>query len=211
MSANPPGPAITEPDRTHRIRDWVVPLRDGAREFEVRGTLDWVPPPTPALWWAGALLLAAFGVPARRGRTLAAAVALIAGGTTLGYAVARELDAGATSAGALLSGLFAGQVPVLLAALFAVTAAGLVPARRSGGDFALTLAGAALAVFAGFANVGVFAQAVAPVPGPSWWARVAVLIALGGGLALLTAGLLRLRAAAPPRPRTAWKLGSVMP
>ena len=207
MSADPPDVAVTDPDRTHRLRDWAVPLRDGVRTFEARGTLDWVPPPTPGLWWGAAIALGALVAAVHRRPAVLATVALITGITTWGYAVARELDAGAAGAGALLGGLLAGQVTALAAGLFAVAAAVLLPRTRSGGaDFAVTVSGAAVLIFAGLANAAVFTQAVAPVPGPSWWARLAVLIAVGGGLDLLAAGVLRLRSTGPARQRSPWRL-----
>jgi hypothetical protein len=66
--------------------------------------------------------------------------------------------------------------------------AGLLPR-----PFLLALAGAGLAVFAGFGQVAVLREAVVPVAGPAWWARTAVLVALGVGLGLAATGVLRLR------------------
>ena len=57
----------------------------------------------------------------------------------------------------------------------------------------VALAGAGLAVFGGLGQTGVFAAAVLPVAGPAWWARTAVLVALGAGLGLVVTGALRLR------------------
>lgn len=202
-SAGPPAAATAEPGRTHRLRDWVVPLRAGADTFEVRGTLEWVPPPAPAAWWAGALLVAALCAVARRTRAPLAGLAIAAGTTTIGYAVARALDAGATGAGDLLIALFGGQLTAVLAGVFTLAAAGLHLARPSTGDFAMALAGAALVIFAGLPNVAVFTHAVAPAVGPSWWPRLAVLVAVGAGAGLAAAGLLRLRAAAGTPPAAA--------
>ncbi|MGW0435484.1 hypothetical protein ACWDV4_23455 [Micromonospora sp. NPDC003197] len=53
-----PQPVQADPSREHRIRDWTVPLRDGSGTVQVRGTLDWVPPPSPFMWWAVSLLTA---------------------------------------------------------------------------------------------------------------------------------------------------------
>jgi hypothetical protein len=199
-----PPSAAADPSHTHRLRDWVVPLRDGVTPLEIRGTLDWVPPPEPAVWWALTLLVAA-GTAAltllrRRLPRLLAGAAAVAGTTTIGYAVARELDAGATVPGSLLAGLITGhQVPVLVG-LGALGAAGLAAARRPAADFALALTGAAVAIFAGLAQAGVFAQAIAPVPGPGWCARLAVLTTTGLGTGLTAAGVIRLRATHRPGP-----------
>ncbi|MFD0821024.1 hypothetical protein ACFQ0D_22580, partial [Micromonospora zhanjiangensis] len=69
------------PDRPHRIRDWVVPLRDGTTVVELRGILDWLPPPDPAAWWAyallGALAVAGLSLLPTRGPLLVAAPAVL--------------------------------------------------------------------------------------------------------------------------------------
>ena len=61
----PPPPSVAAgPTGPQRVRDWAVPLRvDGAPPMEVRGTLDWVPPPVSPVPVVG-----------RRGRWLALAV-----------------------------------------------------------------------------------------------------------------------------------------
>jgi hypothetical protein len=136
----------------------------------------------------GALVLAVLCVTARRSPGLLAGVAAVTGTTTLGYAAARAADAG--TAGAVH------VVPVVVGAGMLVAAL-LSAARRPIADFVLAVSGAAVAVFAGFADSQVFSQAVAPVPGPGWWARLAVLVALGAGTGLAAAGALRLRVPAP--------------
>jgi len=166
-----PPPAQADPTRVHRLRDWTVPLREGVRTFEIRGTLDWVPPPQAWRWWLGAALLALTVTAAglRTSRPIAA-LALIAGTIAISYASAKSF-----------------AIPVLAVGLLAV-AAGIRPR-----PFLLALAGAGLTVFAGFTEAGVFTQAVLPVAGPAWCARAAVLVALGAGLGLLSTGVLGLR------------------
>lgn len=208
-SADLPAPARTDPDRTHRLRDWSVPLRDGVRTFEVRGTLDWVPPPHTELWWLGALLVAAGCLLVRRAPAALATIAAVCATTTIGYAIARESDAGVPAAAALPAALTGAHLTAMLAALGVLTAAALQLARRPAANFALALAGTALAVFAGFADAGVFTAAVLPAPGPAWWPRVAVLLAIGGGAGLAAVGMLRLRASSDPSPaRARWSLAS---
>ena len=171
LQAGLPPQAQADPSRSHRLRDWTVPLRAGVRGFEIRGTLDWVPPPAAWRWWVGAALLAvAVTALGRRFTRLVPAVALIAGTTILSYAFAGSLDA-----------------PLLAVGVLAV-AAGLRPH-----PFLVALAGAGLAVFGGLGQAGVFAVAVLSVAGPAWWARTAVLVALGAGLGLVVTGVLRLR------------------
>ncbi len=207
--AVPPPQVTADPSRTHRIRDWVVPLRDGVRTVEVRGTLDWVPPPTAGLWWlavaSGALVVGLIGVSTgRRWTGVVLGGAAIAGGAAaVGYAVARQIDAGATGVGAVLLGLLVTQVWPVLAGLGAIAAGGYALARRPATDFALALAGACLALFAGLANVVVFTRSVAPVPWPAWSARLVVATVLAVGAGLAVAGALRMRAASRAAPAAA--------
>jgi hypothetical protein len=171
-----PPAAQAAPDRRHRLRAWSVPLREDARTFEIRGTLDYLPPPLAWAWWAGAVLLAAAVTVAGLRRPAAVAVlAVVAGTILLGYGVTRAIDAGIS--------------PVLFVAAAAAVAAGF---RRT--PFVTALAGAVLAIFGGLADLGVFRAAVVPVVGPAWFARVAVMVAIGVGLGMAASGLLRLRA-----------------
>jgi hypothetical protein len=170
-----------DPSRSHKVRDWIVPLREGARTIEVRGTLTWEPPPAAGLWWAGAFALAAGLTALGRHRARSVGFAALAAGTiTLGYAVTRAIIG------------VGGQAPALVAAMLAVVAGTLTVRGRA--PFLLALAGALLAVFGGLADAGVFGQAIVSFPGPSWAARAAVLVALGTGVAMAVTGVLRLRA-----------------
>ena len=189
LSPGLPPAAAADPTRSHRLRDWAVPLREETRTFEIRGTLDWVPPPAAGLWWAGTALLAvAVAAIASRWAWSAGAVALVAATIVLLYGVLRMLD-----------GLpFA---PVLFLAAAVALAAGVLSLRRRA-PFLLALAGALLTVFAGVANIGVFRAAVVPVAGPSWFARTAVLVAIGAGVGMAAVGILRLRAARPAPARS---------
>ncbi|TDB74377.1 hypothetical protein [Micromonospora sp. KC721] len=203
--AGVPAPAVTEPTRPHRVRDWVVPIRDGAEQVEIRGILDWVPPPDPYPWWVAAtlgfLLVGAAGLlPAGSvagGRALRAVGALLAlgGAAAITLVVGRELDAGADGAGPLLLGLLTGQVWALLTGLGAVAAGGWALARRPAADFVLALAGSCLAVFVGVANLATFSRAVAPAPWPGQYARLLLVLVLIAGAGAVGAGVLRLHAA----------------
>ncbi|MFY1690448.1 hypothetical protein [Plantactinospora sp. WMMB782] len=197
----PPPVVAADPDRPHRVRDWVVPLRDGLRGMELRGTLDWLPPPDPLPWWSGSLLgalvIGALGVlprnsrPGRRVTAALAVLAIVGGLAALGFALARGADAGP---GGMLLGLVTGQLWPTVTGAAALAAGAYALTRRPAGDFALALAGTCLALFTGVTNSAVFLRSVVPLPWPAGWARllVAVVIAVGGGLA--AAGILRLRA-----------------
>ncbi|MFY1668744.1 hypothetical protein ACN27G_02105 [Plantactinospora sp. WMMB334] len=198
----PPAAVAADPGRSHRVRDWVVPLRDGLRPIELRGTLDWLPPPDPLPWWSasllGALAIGALGLlprasrPGRRATVALAVLAGIGGVAALGFALARGADAGP---GGMLLGLVTGELWPTLTGLAALSAGAYALTRRPAGDFALALAGTCLALFTGVTNAAVFLRSVLPLPWPATSARIliAVAIAVGGGLA--AAGALRLRTA----------------
>jgi len=179
-ASGPPPQAVAEPSRPHRLRDWVVPLREQVRTFEIRGTLDWEPAPRAWLWWSGAALagLAATALLTRWPR-LVAPVALLGGLAPLLYALSRVLDGAAA------------PVVLVVAGLIAIAAAYRHP------PFYLALSGTVLALFGAYSETYAFGTAVLPAAGPPWLPRVAVAVALAAGLAMALAGLRRMRAAVP--------------
>ncbi|WP_433390645.1 hypothetical protein [Micromonospora sp. KLBMP9576] len=207
----PPPQVRAAPDREHRVRDWTVPLRADGTAGEIRGTLDWVPPPDAYVWWVavtlGLLAVGALGLLPAGSRPGARALAglggllMVGGVAAVVFTVGRELDAGAQGVGGVLAGLLGGQVWGLLTGLGAIAAGVYALARRPAADFAVALAGACLALFAGVANAAVFARAVAPVPWPATPARILVALVLVAGAGATAAGALRLHATSrPPRP-----------
>jgi len=202
LEDRPPPRVAAAPDRPQRVRDWVIPLRDGTTPLELRGTLDWVPPPDPLLWWSasilGGLVVGALGVlprdsrPGRRATVALAGLAAVGGGAALGHALGRGADAGLAG---MLLGLVTTQLWPTVTGVAALAAAAYALARRPATDFVLTLAGTCLALFTGVTNAAVFARSVVPVPWPAPWARVPVAVALAVGGGLAAAGMLRLHAA----------------
>ncbi|MGN9808294.1 hypothetical protein ACTMSW_02890 [Micromonospora sp. BQ11] len=203
--AAPPPQVRAAPDREHRVRDWVVPLRDGTEPLEVRGTLDWVPPPDAYTWWVvatlgllavGALgLLPAASAPGTRALRVVGALLVCGGVAAMVSTVAREVDAGASGVGGVLVGLLGGQVWALLTGLGAIAAGAYALALRPAADFAVALAGACLALFAGVANAAVFARAVVPAPWPATTARLLLALVIVTGAGAMAAGALRLHSA----------------
>lgn len=210
LAAEPPPQVQADPSQPHRVRDWAVPLRVDGSPVEVRGTLDWQPPPDPYVWWAGIALgmlaVAALGLvpPAwpLGDRALQALAVLTALGAVaaIGYALARERDAGADGPAALAVGLLSGGLWPLLIGLGSLAAAGYALTRRPAADFALALAGTCLALFAGLPAAAVLARSVAPTPGPAGLARAAVAAVIAVGLGVAAAGSLRMRVAARTLP-----------
>ncbi|MEU9504709.1 hypothetical protein AB0D32_00305 [Micromonospora sp. NPDC048170] len=200
----PPPQVRAAPDREHRVRNWTVPLRAGTEAGEIRGTLDWVPPPDAYVWWVaatvGLLAVGALGLlpagsgPGRRALAGLGGLLVVGGLAAVVFTVGRELDAGARGVGGVLTGLLGGQVWALLTGLGAIAAGIFALARRPAADFALALAGACLALFAGVANAAVFARAVAPVPWPATTARILIALILVAGAGATAAGALRLHA-----------------
>ncbi|WP_189329535.1 hypothetical protein [Actinoplanes ianthinogenes] len=180
LGATRPPQAVADPDHAHRLREWAVPLRDQVRVFEIRGTLDYEPPPVTWAWWVGAVLLglALTALVRFRSRWIAP-LAVLAGLAVLTYAVTRGLD------GAGWSGV------LLLTGALALGAAWRHP------PFYLALSGFVLAAFAGFGSSDAFLAAVVPAVGPGWLARACVMVTLATGAALSLTGLLRMRAAVP--------------
>jgi len=180
LDAGPPPAAVADPARSHRLREWAIPLRVQVRTFEIRGTLDWVPPPRTWLWWSGAALAVLLGTAlAIRWPRSVTPLALIAGLSPLLYAVTRTLDGDSF------------PLVLILVGLLPLAAAYRHP------PFYLALAGAVVALFAGFAETAAFTAAVLPAAGPGWLSRASVLVALGAGTGLAMAGVFRLRAAIP--------------
>ncbi|MDG4792846.1 hypothetical protein [Micromonospora sp. WMMD1082] len=214
----PPAAVRAAPDREHRVRDWVVPLRDAEGPVEVRGTLDWVPPPDAYPWWVaatlGALAVGALGllpaasVPGRRALLGLGGLLGVGGVAAVALAVGRVLDAGAEGVGGVLVGLLTGPVWALLTGLGAIVAGGWAmtgtsaPDGRPHANFVVALAGACLALFAGVTNAAGFARAVLPVPWPATAARVLVLLVVVAGAGALAAAYLRLHAAGRRAPST---------
>ncbi|GAB2597469.1 hypothetical protein Aab01nite_73060 [Paractinoplanes abujensis] len=186
LSGDRPPQAVADRSRAHRLRDWSVPLRTQTTTYEIRGTLDWEPPPAAWMWWTGAALagLAAAALAYRWSRSVRV-VALVAGLAPLSYAVLRALDGETPAPVLILAGLL-----------------GLAAAYRHP-PFFLALSGAVVALFGGFNETRIFFAAVTPTVGPSWIARLAVTLALGLGAGLALTGVLRMRAAVPAEPTPA--------
>jgi hypothetical protein len=186
MSENllPPG-VIADPDRSHTVFAWTVPIRHGDTAVEVAGELTWSPPPPGWLVWPlyvlPALLAVAVGLLARTPRPLG--VLLLAGAAAALWHAAGTPEpplSVATHTGAIVSAL----LPAGTAALVAVL--GFRAALRGRGALTGLLAVVLgwLLLVQGLPDVDVLWSANVASAGPEPVARaaVAVLVALGVGL-----------------------------
>jgi len=190
-----------------RARAWTIPVSRGDATASVTGVVERVPAPSPWPWCAAAgvatVALAALGLAGhtRGGRAGLGAAAVVGGGAALGYAAAREVDAGAGSPAEVLGWLLTGRVWLTLSAVTAVAvgtwllARAARPGRRAedGALFLLVLTGTCLVLFGGLGDAPVLARAVAPVPFDAVWARLAVTAVLAAGAGTLAGGAVALR------------------
>jgi hypothetical protein len=205
---NPPPQVRADPTRPHRVSDWQVPLRDGTTTVHITGTLDWLPPPDPGVWWAAVLLLAAalaaLGLVAsaaptwteRATRAGLASAAVAVGLATAGYPLRVVVDNAEPGAGSIALALLSQALPLAIG-LALIGAGTAVLARRPASDLGLALAAASAALLVGAANLALFSHSVAPITVDGWWARLAVAAVFGGGMGLTAAGVLRIRRSAP--------------
>ncbi len=158
-------------------RAWSVPLEvDGTTPGIIRGTVRRADPPQTGWWWSGTLLagvaIAALGVlRPGAGRWALAGVAAVAGAVAVAWIVA-SADLATSPAEGLATQLLARLWP-LLTGIAVLGAAAMQALRRPAADIVAALAGACLAVMAGFAEAAVFSNGSLAGPGWSRWAAPA--------------------------------------
>jgi hypothetical protein len=184
-------PAVAaDPNRSHTVSEWTVPIRRGATAAEVTGVLTWSPPPAPWLVWPAyvvlALLAAGAGLLARTARPLGAL--LLAG------AAAAVWHAGATPVPPVTVSSHGGAVvaallPALTAAAVAVL--GFRSSRRGRGVMTGLLAVVLgwLLLVQGLPDVDVLWSAHVLSNGPEILGRVAVIVLLALGAGLVVGGV----------------------
>jgi hypothetical protein len=187
---DPPASVRAQPNRVHLIREWAIGLRDSDTAIEVTGTIEWMPPPPAAWWWIGVVALAAAVIALTGTRLVRAGVALLVGLTAFAYAAAVAVVNADSGAGGFFVAMVS-QFWLVLAGVGALAAGVAHLRRKSGGDFLGAVAGAA-AVMAGINAAEVFTRAITLLPGANGWARLAILVILGGGIGLVGSGVLRL-------------------
>lgn len=192
--------SLNEPQR---VSEWAVPLVVDGRDVELRGELDWVPGPAPALAVGTVLLAVAAGtwLALRRESALPAAIALgavLTGG--VGLTTVLGMPTGADAEPALV---------VLPALAIAVLVIGRIRGRRDARRAAWTVPAAALPVALwGVVQWGALTRPIVPGPLPSVvvLATTAVALGLAGGAAIVMSRQVLAATALDPdtvdRPRT---------
>ena len=174
--------------------DWKVPIRLGGEEIVARGELVWVPGPSAVPWYlliaALVALVVVVGRRAAWARGLAAVTALL-----LAVDVFHVLGLGLANAGTLggrLGKSFT-QSPFAVVG-WAVGALAIVWLLRRGSDGLplAALAGLAIALLGGLADITALSRSVVPFGFGAGAARLAVAISIGLGFGLAAAAALRL-------------------
>ena len=185
MTTIPPTQVTNDRGSTHVIFErWEIAVSIDGRDATIAGELTWVPPPRTLRWLGGAVfitLVACWGLFGTAWRTVAALVASIGSMAlvtdTLGYYL--------SSTDTLSNRLFMMAWP--LVAVFA-SARLWVHARHATPHptLAMMLAGLVLLLIGGVDRFDVLTNSHVFATGPGWLPRVAVIICLGAGVALIT-------------------------
>lgn len=195
MNEQPPPAVAADPDRSHKVLDWQVPLRSGAQRFAVSGTVTWIPPPDTATWWAAALLLAgallALTLRLNDLRPLAAVVGLLGAGAVVD-AVGRSVVSADPQLG-WAANLMVNQSWQFLAGLAGLGAAVYALRRSAAADLALGITAAALALLSGLSHVSCLSAALTPTPWGGDVSRTLTVTALGAGAGIALGVLGRMR------------------
>lgn len=174
------------------IPDWRVPIRVGDRAASIRGSVVWVPPPTPTYWIVGAALLCVVVALAHRARfwrwvTVSALACLVAAAVV---DVVGTWNASSASGGSKLS---SSAYAVMSALLGTAVMIALTRSRWRRAIPAVLFAGFGLFVVSGVGNVGVWFASQLPTTAPDWLARSVPMIGLGVGAGLLIGSAMRLQ------------------
>ncbi|MGH3546266.1 MAG: hypothetical protein ACRDPW_10135, partial [Mycobacteriales bacterium] len=211
MSDQPPPVVTRAPQQRHRIANWSIALRlidtqaaspmaqqssstAQAPQIQLRGTLDYLPPPQTGVWWVGMLAtlaaIVAGSLALGRLRSAARYLSPVLGGLLLLAATAelidsigRVLDTGATDLD-VIGRLLTTQTYGTLTALAALVAGGLAIGRHAGGPLAAALAAACLTVLGALTDVAVFSHSNAMVPWSGDLARLCTAATLVLGAAV---------------------------
>jgi hypothetical protein len=196
MGSTDPPEVGRAPGSEHLVQRFQVELTNGGAPIEVRGDVRWIPGPSPWPWVGGAAVLALVvsGASTRRrgGAVLGAGLGTLVVAQIVhviglwGGSTASSWSRLATSAYAL------GGIVLAVAALAVLVRRG----PRATAPLAL-LAGLALTLAGGLADVTTFSRSQVPTTTSLGLDRLAVAVTLGAGVGVVAAAAWRLRR--PPR------------
>jgi hypothetical protein len=198
-SSDPPG-VQRHPDATQLVQHWTVTLRRAGVTVRVVGDVRWVAGPSPWLWIAASVVLAAAGFAAACTRRWPLALGAATVATILAQLVhtAGGWDSSTSSSWARLaaSAYSLGGIALGVAAL-------VILARR--GAFSATpfllFTGIVLLFGGGLGDLTALWYSQLPTTLPAWLDRLTIAVTIGAGIALTAgAGLHLVRS--PPRPAT---------
>ena len=208
MSQAPPPTVAANPDRTQTITEWTISLVFDTEPIELRGTLAWVPAPSPLPWYAGAVLgavlIALAGLWRHWRAVLVPATAILVSSVVmLGVGMWwATTEPGVTKVNAL-----ALPTAVIVGAVLAV-----IWSWGGSRDALLLTAvvGAAVAALLGVANFDWLNHSQLPTGLEPTLARATVATSFATGVGVFGMALLRLRLT-PASPRTEVEPGAPIP
>jgi hypothetical protein len=195
-------PAVTAaPGQRHVVVPvWQVPLRLGGRTALLEGEVTWVPGPSPWPWALAALAVFAAAMAAARGRHRAgvlAAMALLAVAADVVHTVGSVLGSSAPLA-AELNGSATTAAGWAVAGFAAYR---LLRGRAESAQVFLLLGGVLLTLAGALPDLAALGRSQLPTAVAPPLARASIAATLGLGAAMVVAGLLGFRSAAPaPEP-----------
>jgi hypothetical protein len=182
------------PSSFHTVFPWKIDLTEAGRPIEITGSLNWVPGSSSGPWLAGLVLLAAVGIVAGTTRRWAPAMlaftALIVVADVL-HAVGTGLAfAGSVGYRLLILG---GSYYSVVAWALGVVAVRLLSRKSIDGLFAAVFTGLVIGLFGGLADVGSLWRSQVPFAWGTTFARVIVMVSIGGSVGLVVGAIVAFR------------------
>lgn len=205
MQTDPPPQVRADPNGRHVIdADWQIELRHGDVPVLVTGTLVWEPGPQPIRWYALIVLTVLASIVATlprvpRARVVTTGVfALFLGVGVVG--IVDELTAMTGSIATRFGSGFEAITPALIGLIIGIY--GMVRSwnKALDGPWYLLFSALTLGVLAGANELDVFTHSQLPTTLPYWVARSTVALAIGLGVGLAIASVLRIRSSRLSRP-----------
>jgi hypothetical protein len=204
MGTDAPPEVRRAPDARHVLDRWVVPMLYGNEQVgvEIRGTLTWIPPPSPWPSVLLALLVAALVIGVGRTRHWRTVLA-VGTGALVACALAHAIGNWAESSAAF--GTKASESIYSIAGVaLGVLALGWMWRRGTEAAVPFVLvASVFLLVAGGLADISTLGHSQVPSSLPPAIARIVVACTIGLGIGLAATAAMRLRVISPPRPSDA--------